>query len=91
VKWLSGSEKVRKTPFLSNFYIKTIILPRQAWDKHRKNSKTDAVFRTSSEKVPFHAEVPGWAVRFLCILIHATFKRVLVLLSEPVFVFLSVV
>jgi hypothetical protein len=27
-------------------YIKTIILPRQARDEHRENSKTDAVFRT---------------------------------------------
>jgi hypothetical protein len=34
---------VRKTPFWSNLYIKTIILPRQARDKHRENSKKDAV------------------------------------------------
>jgi hypothetical protein len=32
----------------SHFYIKTIILPRQARDKHRKNSKKDGVFRTSA-------------------------------------------
>jgi hypothetical protein len=31
--------KVRKTYFLRHLYIKTIILPRQARDKHRKNSK----------------------------------------------------
>ena len=30
---------MRKTQFLSHLYIKTIILPRQARDKHRKNSK----------------------------------------------------
>jgi hypothetical protein len=38
---------LRKTNlFLSHLYIKTIILPRQAQDKHRENSKKDAVFRT---------------------------------------------
>jgi hypothetical protein len=31
---------------LSHLYIKTNILPRQARDKHRENSKKDAVFRT---------------------------------------------
>jgi hypothetical protein len=30
---------VRKTYFLRHLYIKTIILPRQAWDKHRESSK----------------------------------------------------
>ena len=30
---------VRKTSFLRHLYLKTIILPRQARDKHRKNSK----------------------------------------------------
>jgi hypothetical protein len=38
---------LRKTAFLSHLYIKTIILPRQARDKHRENSKKDAVFSTS--------------------------------------------
>eukprot|EP01046_Picozoa_sp_COSAG06_P073952 COSAG06_NODE_22379_length_724_cov_1.311502_1_plen_75_part_01 len=33
---------VRKRVFLRRFYIKTIILPRQARDKHKKNSKKDA-------------------------------------------------
>jgi len=36
-------EQVRKRHFLRHLYIKTNILPRQARDKHRKNSK----------KVPF--------------------------------------
>jgi len=31
---LVGLEPVRKTPFLSHFYTKTIMLPRQARDKH---------------------------------------------------------
>jgi hypothetical protein len=31
-----------KTAFLSHLYIKAIILPRQARDKHRENSKKDA-------------------------------------------------
>jgi hypothetical protein len=41
-----GSGTLRKTAFLSHLYIKTIILPRQARDKHRENSKKDAVFPT---------------------------------------------
>ena len=35
---------LRETPFLSHLYLKTIILPRQARDKHRKNSKKMAFF-----------------------------------------------
>jgi hypothetical protein len=35
--------RLRKTAFLSHLYIKTIILPRQARDKHRENSKKAAV------------------------------------------------
>jgi hypothetical protein len=41
-------ERLQKTAFWSHLYIKTIILPRQAWDKHRENSKKVAVFRTDS-------------------------------------------
>jgi hypothetical protein len=37
---------LRKTAFLSHLYIKTNTLPRQARDKHRENSKKDAVFPT---------------------------------------------
>ena len=40
--------RLRKTAFLRHLYIKTNILPRQARDKHRENSKKDAVFRTPS-------------------------------------------
>jgi len=36
--------KARKRHFLSHLYIKCIILPRQARDKHRENSKKSAVF-----------------------------------------------
>jgi hypothetical protein len=32
-------EQARKRHFLSHLYIKCIILPRQARDKHRENSK----------------------------------------------------
>eukprot|EP01046_Picozoa_sp_COSAG06_P020153 COSAG06_NODE_1465_length_9371_cov_8.861842_3_plen_213_part_00 len=39
--------EVRKTYFLRHLYTKTIVSPRQARDKHRKNSKTDGVFRSS--------------------------------------------
>ena len=35
---LTGGE-VRKTPFLRHFILKTVILPRQARDKHRENLK----------------------------------------------------
>jgi hypothetical protein len=39
---------LRKTAFLRcHLYIKTIILPRQARDKHRENSKKDVPFPTS--------------------------------------------
>jgi hypothetical protein len=41
------SSSLRKTTFLTHFYIKTIILPKQARDKHRENSK----------KMPFFAPV----------------------------------
>jgi len=34
----------RKRHFLSHLYIKCIILPRQARDKHRENSKKSGVF-----------------------------------------------
>eukprot|EP01046_Picozoa_sp_COSAG06_P027566 COSAG06_NODE_2443_length_6870_cov_2.396544_5_plen_85_part_00 len=33
---------MRKTTFLSHFYVKTIILPRQARDKHRNHSAKKA-------------------------------------------------
>jgi hypothetical protein len=38
---------LQKTAFLSHLYIKCVILPRQARDKHRENSKKDAVFPTA--------------------------------------------
>eukprot|EP01046_Picozoa_sp_COSAG06_P064073 COSAG06_NODE_15150_length_1093_cov_3120.263581_1_plen_39_part_01 len=34
-----ADELARKRHFLSHLYIKCIILPRQARDKHRENSK----------------------------------------------------
>jgi hypothetical protein len=37
-----------KTAFLSHLYIKTNVLPRQARDKHRENSKTTTVFSGAS-------------------------------------------
>jgi hypothetical protein len=33
------SDPVRKTPFLSHFYVTTIILPRLAQDKHRESTQ----------------------------------------------------
>ena len=46
---------LRLTAFLSHFYIKCIILPRQARDRHRENSKKYAVFPT----VPHHDDGDG--------------------------------
>ena len=37
--------RMRKRSVFSHLYIETLILPRQARDKHRENSKKDAVFR----------------------------------------------
>jgi hypothetical protein len=49
-----------KTAFWSHLYIKTNILPTQARDKHRENSKKDAVFRTAGEGGASYAGVGGW-------------------------------
>ena len=38
---LRPHRSLRRTAFLSHLYIKTNILPRQARDKHRENSKND--------------------------------------------------
>ena len=43
---------LRKTAFLSHLFIKTIILPRQARDKHRENSKKMAFFAPASPRRP---------------------------------------
>jgi hypothetical protein len=42
---------VRKTYFFRHLYIKTIILPRQARDKHRKNSKKGRFSQEATAKV----------------------------------------
>jgi hypothetical protein len=39
-----GNDRGETTPFLRHLYIKCIILPRQARDKHRENSKKNGVF-----------------------------------------------
>jgi hypothetical protein len=43
------SDWVRKRVFLRHLYIKVIILPRQAREKHRENSKTDRFRRAVSK------------------------------------------
>jgi hypothetical protein len=48
-----------ETGILSHLYIKTIILPRQARDKHRENSKKDAVFPTGDRCLLRVALLPG--------------------------------
>ena len=45
VKAIRNYHPVRKTPLLSHLYTKRNILPRQARDKHRENSKNSGVFR----------------------------------------------
>jgi hypothetical protein len=44
--------EVRKRRFFSHFYINAIILPRQARDKHRKNSKKGTTFSCSTHPSP---------------------------------------
>jgi hypothetical protein len=75
----------RKRPFFRHLYIKTIILPRQARDKHRENSKKDAVFRTcrtqtnaliSFATVPDVCPEPVW-VKKIVLSIKIAFKGVL--------------
>jgi hypothetical protein len=44
-------DRVRKTPLLGHLYIKCIILPRQARDKHRENSKKSGVFLRGADAV----------------------------------------
>jgi len=45
--WNAEQRKVRNTVVLSHLCIKCIILPRQARDKHRENSKKTTVFLTA--------------------------------------------
>jgi hypothetical protein len=51
--------RLRKTAFLSHFYIKTIILPRQARDKHRESTQ---------KKMPFFAPASAGATVLVSIL-----------------------
>jgi hypothetical protein len=53
---IAGVQRLRTTAFLSHFYIKPIILPRQARDKHRETLQKDAVFSRLAVKV-------GWQQR----------------------------
>ena len=46
---------MRKTPLFAPFIYKCIILPRQAWDKHRENSKKSGVFARTHARA--HAQV----------------------------------
>jgi hypothetical protein len=50
LEMLDGVE-VRKRSFLSHLYIKTIILPRQARDKHRETLKKMAVFLQEAQEL----------------------------------------
>jgi len=47
--------EVRKRGFLSHLYIKCIILPRQARDKHRENSKkANRLLQQRKAKMTWH-------------------------------------
>ena len=50
--------KVRKRHFLRHLYIKCIILPRQAQDKHRENSKKNGVFSQALRKSTGDSDLP---------------------------------
>ena len=70
--------QVRKTYFLRHFYIKTIILPRQALDKHREDTpKKSGVFlrRAISPLLSRHCKVFHWmscaSMRMCCPRAHA--------------------
>ena len=54
-----AKRQVRKRHFLSTFYIKVIILPRQARDKHRKNSKKVPFSSSASSSKP---QVPDYSL-----------------------------
>ena len=51
---------MRKRHFLSTFYINTIILPRQARDDHRKNSKKVPFSSRSKRSVSRRGRRCGW-------------------------------
>eukprot|EP01046_Picozoa_sp_COSAG06_P038221 COSAG06_NODE_4392_length_4305_cov_1.890157_5_plen_106_part_00 len=46
-----AEDPCEKTAFLRHLYIKMIVLPRQARDKHRENSKKDAFLQVSNGRV----------------------------------------
>jgi hypothetical protein len=58
---------LRKTPFLSNLYMKTIVLPRQARDKHRQNSKKEWRF---SHRQRRHVGVVLLAAGLACLVLE---------------------
>eukprot|EP01046_Picozoa_sp_COSAG06_P018512 COSAG06_NODE_1291_length_9980_cov_166.860237_2_plen_87_part_00 len=47
-----------KTVFLSHLHINAIFLPRQARDKHRKNSKTDRFSQGLTAQLQWAASAP---------------------------------
>jgi hypothetical protein len=51
IAWFEGRQ-VRKTVFFSHIYVKTNILPRQARDKHRENSKQTVLLRRMRSLTP---------------------------------------
>jgi hypothetical protein len=53
---IAGVQRLRTTAFLSRLYIKTIILPRQARDKHRESTQNRCRFSHLAVKV-------GWQQR----------------------------
>ena len=49
------SSQVKETPFSHHWILKTIVLPRQARDKHRENSKRNCVFLGRGPTAAAHA------------------------------------
>ena len=45
--------KIRKRPFVRHFILKMVVLPRQAWDEHKENSKRESrVFLQGCSSTP---------------------------------------
>ena len=58
IEWLS-----KEKAFFSNIYIKLMILPRQARDKHRENSKEKAFFLLQGV---LRGGAPGGSIAAVC-------------------------
>ena len=75
-------EMVRKRVFLRHLYIKMIILPRQARDKHRENSIGDAFLQDKVASKPC-GQFSGGMKRRLSVAISLIGSPTVVFMDEP--------